>query len=144
MKTEKGKKSVVQYVFEVGKIVVKSGNSIYAIWYSDIVSIVIETKKSNSIRFNCHKGHDIIVEGTLVEIMKLLPEADFIMVHKSFIANMFHAIRFIKHRNTGVLHLTKDLEVNVSKVHFEEVEKAMYRGANFLDVSVVEVIKKGK
>jgi DNA-binding LytR/AlgR family response regulator len=133
------RKAPVQYVFEDGKLLLSNGSTKYLIWFRDIMFIDIDDGQFNCIRINCKDGKVIVIEGTLEKILEHLPFPDFIMVHRSFVANMLYAKTFVRDKDSGVLYLSEKIKVKVSKGHYNDVDVSMAHGANVLDFKVVEV-----
>jgi DNA-binding LytR/AlgR family response regulator len=132
-------KVILKYIFNDGKIVVKSGNMMHVLWYRNIISIVINEKLSNTLRIHCVDRKDVIVKLPLKWFEKRLVYPDFIRTHVSCIANMFHAQYFERLKDKGFLYLTKDIKAEVSKEHFDEVEKSLNNGADIVDTDILDV-----
>ena len=144
IKVKVNKKLEVQYIYNDGKIVVLEKSNTYMMWFRDIIMIVIDESQDNSIKFECVKGRNVEVNGTLKEIETILDYPDFILTERGYIVNMLHAEKLVKGDDTGVLYLIEKKTAKVSKGHYEEVEKSMHGGARSIKMKKTKKGKTGK
>src|ERR1017187_4845559 len=84
IKVKVNKKFEVQYIYNDGKIVVLEKSNTYMMWFRDIIMIVIDESQDNSIKFECVKGRNVEVNGTLKEIETILDYPDFILTERGY------------------------------------------------------------
>jgi len=99
------------------KIILRTFDSIHLIHARDI--ICCESDGSYTI-FHLLNGNNIIVSNRLKEYDEMLNDCGFFRVHKSFLINLSHIIRFEK-SDGGHIILTNDIKVPVASRRREQL-----------------------
>jgi two-component system, LytTR family, response regulator len=102
---------------EKHKIILKTSDNIYLIEQNDIISC--ESDGCYTV-FYTTRGEKIMVTGILKEFDELLGASGFYRIHKSYLINLRHVIRFEK-QDGGFVVLSDDRKVPVASRKREEL-----------------------
>ena len=108
------------------KVILKTIDNIYLIEQNDIISC--ESDGCYTV-FYTTRGEKIMVTGILKEFDELLGEYGFYRVHKSFLINLIHVIRFEK-QDGGFVVLSDNRKVPVASRKREELMQVFEKMAN--------------
>ena len=99
------------------KIILKTADNIFLVKVTDI--LCCESDGRYSLLF-LHSGEKVMVSNTLKHYQDILGEFGFYRVHKSFLINLDHIIRFEKSEG-GHIILTNNLKIPVASRKREEL-----------------------
>jgi len=99
------------------KIILKTSDNIYLVEQNDIISC--ESDGCYTV-FYTVRGEKIMVTGILKDYDELLRDSGFFRIHKSYLVNLSHVIRFEK-QDGGLVVLTDNRKVPVASRKREEL-----------------------
>jgi two-component system LytT family response regulator len=103
----------------IKKLSIPNSNGIDLIPYEDI--IYCQSDNNYTIVYLC-SGEKIVASKTLKYFGELLPEGQFVRIHKSFIINLVHLKKYLK-SDGGVVVMLKDIKLPVSRIQKENLLK---------------------
>lgn len=80
----------------------------------EIADIIRCESSGNYTRFVLHNKPNILVSKTLKEYDELLTEQNFIRIHKSFLVNLKHVVKYLKGEGGWVI-MSDDAKIEVSR-----------------------------
>lgn len=109
----------------IKKLSIPNSNGIELIPYEDI--IYCKSDDNYTTVFLC-SGEKVVASKTLKYFGELLPEGQFVRIHKSFIINLMHLKKYLK-SDGGVVVMLKDIKLPVSRIQKENLLKLIQTGS---------------
>jgi two-component system, LytTR family, response regulator len=109
----------------IKKLSIPNSNGIELIPYEEI--IYCKSDDNYTTVFLC-SGEKIVASKTLKYFGQLLPEGQFVRIHKSFIINLMHLKKYLK-TDGGIVVMLKDIKLPVSRFQKENLLKLIQTGS---------------
>lgn len=108
----------------IKKLSVPNSNGIELVPYEDI--IYCQSDDNYTTLFLC-SGEKVVASKTLKYFGEVLPEGQFVRIHKSFIINLMHLKKYLK-IDGGVVVMGKGVKLPVSRIQKDNLLKLIQTG----------------